>query len=310
MEKVKEKFPLNTEVYKNMLNEFSRLIFVVGYNNENNSYLNAVQEFLHYLEVNQKLDITKVKSLDLVAYYEYLSTRSSLVDPNKQLKFTTVCSHLHTLNLLFEYLLHNQVIKSVVVLPSRPVGLERNPQILSQEEIKTIFSNINKKRDYAFLSIAYGCGLRRAEIVDLNVSDVLLKNGILIVRKGKNGKRREIPLSNSIIQSIENYLFSDRDNYLKANTISTAFFLSNQGKRMTGLQIYSLFKKLVKNTKNQKLIDKKITLHSLRHSISSHLMDNGANIEYIKEFLGHADIDTSHIYTRNRKRTNLILKHF
>lgn len=309
MEKVKVKFPLNTEVYKKMFNEFSSLIYVVGYNNENNSYLNAVQEFLHFLEINQKNDITKVRSLDLVAYYEYLSTRSSLVDPTKTLNFKTVCSHFHALNLLFEYLLQNRVLKSLVVLPSRPVGLERNPQILSQEEIKFIFSKIKKKRDIAFFSIAYGCGLRRSELVNLNVNDILLNKGILIVRNGKNGKRREIPLSKSIIKAIENYLYFDRDNYLDENTISPAFFLSKHGKRMTGLQIYYLYKKLIKNTKNQKLIAKNITLHCLRHSISSHLMDNGASIEYVKEFLGHKDIDTSHIYTRNRKRTNLILKH-
>jgi site-specific recombinase XerD len=115
-------------------------------------------------------------------------------------------------------------------------------------------------------------------------------------------------MSDSVLRDVQKYLFKERDKKINPNQTITAFFVSNFGKRMTGSQFYTKLRSIINKTNNAEIKSKKITLHTLRHSISSHLINNGASIEYVKNFLGHSDIDTSHIYARRRKMKNIILK--
>ena len=307
MVRVEEKFKLKTESYKDILEGFNKYVNVVGYKAQSKRYQKFIQEFLYKMEEWERYEIKHIRSTDLANYHTYLSTREYLNKP-KLLSKAYVSAHMQIINLFFDYLLQNRVIQGTIILPSKPIGLVRNPLILTQDEVGIIYKSLKIKRDKAFFSIAYGCGLRRRELESLNVSDVLVQKKILIVRSGKNAKRREIPMSNHILQDVEKYLYYARDRYLQPNTINTAFFLSNNGSRMKGVQFYFRLKSIIKETRNKELMQKNITLHSLRHSISSHLIDNGANIEDVKRFLGHDDIDTSHIYTRKRKMKNLIIK--
>ncbi len=307
MVRIEEKFKLSTAEYKSFLAEFHKLVYVVGYKAKQRAYEKAVQEFLYFCEKNEIYDIREVRSLDLVNYHTYLSTRENLVVGGK-LSRSYIAKHMHSLTIFFEYLFQNDVLKGPVILPSRPVGNVRNIQILSVEEISLIYDSLRSKLDKAFFSIAYGCGLRRNELAQLNVSDILLNKGILIVRSGKNEKRREVPMSNSVLKDVKKYLFEERDKKVHPQLFTPAFFVSNFGYRMTDYQLYNKLKKILKRINNTEIISKKITLHTLRHSISSHLINNGASIEYVKNFLGHEDIDTSHIYVRRRKMKNIILK--
>lgn len=307
MVRIEEKFKLKTEAYINMLADFDRYVNVVGYKAKSKRYQKFAQEFLFKMEEWERFDIKQIRTVDLANYHMYLSTREYLNKP-KLLSRSFVANHMQVINLFFDYLLQNRNINGTLILPSRPIGIERNPLVISQEEITLIYKSLKNKRDKAFFSVAYGCGLRRSELESLNVSDILLKKKILIVRSGKNAKRREIPLSNHILEDLEKYLYYSRDKYLLPNTLNTAFFISNNGNRMKGGQFYIRLKTIIKKTKNETLINKNVTLHSLRHSISSHLIDNGARIEDVKRFLGHDDIDTSHIYVKRRKMKNLIIK--
>jgi site-specific recombinase XerD len=88
-----------------------------------------------------------------------------------------------------------------------------------------------------------------------------------------------------------------------------AFFVK-KGKRMTGQALNLRFKTLLSRTNDAELILKDLTLHCLRHSIATHLLDKGANIEFVQTFLGHSDINASHIYARKRKQQTAILKAF
>ena len=81
----------------------------------------------------------------------------------------------------------------------------------------------------------------------------------------------------------------------------TAFFLGNKGTRMKGEYLGEMLHEIINRTNNRKLISKEITLHCLRHSIAVHLIDQGAGIEFVRDFLGHSQIDTAHIYARRRK---------
>ena len=112
-----------------------------------------------------------------------------------------------------------------------------------------------------------------------------------------------------MIHQLNNYINNERENYLDSqNRFENAFILNNQGKRMLGSYANNLLKKIIVRTNNTDLLKKKISLHSLRHSIAVHLIENGASIEFVKDFLGHSDIDTTQLYARRRKRKTLLTK--
>lgn len=122
---------------------------------------------------------------------------------------------------------------------------------------------------------------------------------------GKGNKRREVPMSEGVIRDLKDYFINERSEYLKNhNKLEPAFFVNQKGKRMDGECMNDTIKEIVERTNNEEILKKNITLHCLRHSIAEHLIIRGATIEFVRDFLGHADIDTSYLYAiknRNKK---------
>jgi integrase/recombinase XerD len=157
------------------------------------------------------------------------------------------------------------------------------------------------------LSIVYGCGLRRREATLLNVDDINLDNSSLHVRNGKNNKERIIPISKKTKKDVEDYLYNARPILLagKGRTVWTfaetkhipAFFVSIRGQRVGAHNMYLRLKQLAYKTNNATLIEKEIGLHTLRHSIATHLLANGMKIEKIAKLLGHSSLESTQIYT-------------
>ena len=114
-------------------------------------------------------------------------------------------------------------------------------------------------------------------------------------------------MSDSVIRDLKDYIFHERHVYelKKQKKKTNAFFLNAWGQRMAGDYLNKRLKILTEKTRNSKLMSKEISLHSLRHSIATHLLDGGASIEFVRTFLGHREIDTVHIYARRRKRKNI-----
>lgn len=142
--------------------------------------------------------------------------------------------------------------------------------------------------------MCYGCGLRRSEAQDLNIKDVNFEQKLLFVRKGKGKKRRVIPLTEKITTDLHEYY---KQNQWYRNENQESFLINIQGNRITGTTIYENFKKLLQKTKIN-TSDKNICLHSLRHSIATHLLENEMSIEMVRNFLGHQNLKTTQIYTR------------
>jgi site-specific recombinase XerD len=297
----KKYFQLQTNAYQYLLEKFSKFLFVSDYKQKNDTYSLYVIEFLFYFENKRILNIQKINTKDLVGYYEYLINRPKLRSVGL-LSTSSIAKHIFSINLFFDFLYEEKQIKGKVIFPKR-FKIKSSPRnILTSDEVKLLYSFIEDKRDLTILSIAYGCGVRRSEMEALNISDFQINNNILIIRNGKFGKRRDIPLSSTIANNLKNYILNERYKYIIDQTPYTdAFLLNNYGRRMTGNQLNYRLKYLVSKTKNQLLIDKNITLHSLRHSITVHLLDNGADIEFVRDFLGHSEIDTVHVYAKRRK---------
>ncbi|MFL0082738.1 tyrosine-type recombinase/integrase [Tenacibaculum maritimum] len=154
-------------------------------------------------------------------------------------------------------------------------------------------------RDKAILAVLYSCGLRRNEAVGLNISDVDFENKRIYVRRGSRNKKREKPylgINDFNLNILKNYLNKSRprfDIYHKTD----ALFVNKNGTRMLGKTFSDRLKAIIKATENEEIQEKKITPHSLRHSVETHLLQNGLSIEKVSKFLGHSNLESTQIYT-------------
>lgn len=187
------------------------------------------------------------------------------------------------------------------------------PIVLTPSEIKAIYeatySNDRRmnqtaygQRDRAMLAVFYGCGLRRNEGIHLLLSDILRDKKLIHVRKGKNSKERFVPITDKSLQDIEEYLAYGRKWFLKElhsnrysvtkNVVPTHHFFIN-----SAAQPMKSFTQRIRLLLEDAGISKTVSLHTFRHSIATHLMQQGMDIEQIKKFLGHSSLDSTQIYT-------------
>ena len=200
---------------------------------------------------------------------------------------------------LFEMLLQNQQIKinptSTLKFQYPKTSQERN--VATQKEIKQLYEVCETAQERAILSLAYGCGLRVSELTSCNIEDVKLREKIIIIPQGKGSKRRVVPMSNGVVKDLSNYYYNER---LNANNPS--FLLNKKGNRMQKWTHNKILKQLIERTENQELQEKQITIHHLRHSIATHLLERGIAVEQVRIFLGHSQLETTQIYTHISKQ--------
>ena len=296
----------NNAFASNELNQlfesFDTLIKVKEYKSSNKGrmYQNQLKEFLKWLEKKGIFNVKEINNQIMALYLEYLIHR-----PNRRggnLSFKSINYHLYTLSLFFDMLLESKVLDEVPVMPKKFQVEYNHREVLTIEEVKILYSSCSSKVETGILSLAYGCGLRRGEIEKLNITDVNLSAGLLIVKEGKGSKRREIPLSDKVITDLKDYLIYERGKRINPKELSLSFLLNTKGRKMSGNSMMKILKKLIESTENQNILSKKISLHNLRHSIATHLIENGASSKFVKDFLGHSHIDTTNLYSIRRKR--------
>ena len=169
-------------------------------------------------------------------------------------------------------------------------------------EIKDEFSARNK----SLLELLYATGLRISELISLEFKNIDLNECIVRVM-GKGSKERIIPLSDIAIKYLKIYVKEYRQKLVK-NEINNYVYLNNHGKKLTRQGVF----KIIKKQKEITNIDKDISPHTLRHSIATHMLENGADLRIIQEFLGHENISTTQIYTHlsNNKLKSDYIKYF
>jgi len=255
----------------------------------------AVQHFISYLMAENKTTQEKLTATDATQYISYLKTTTGK-RTGRPLSGAHINKQVQALKLFSKYL--RQTGKS-------PVGfaLEREqenkpkPQYLTQAEVESLYEAIPDSvlgiRDRAMLAVFYGCGLRLNEGASLALKDILHERKLLHVRKGKRGKERLVPMAEKSYQAIQFYIDYARPQLLQ-DTRTNAFFIdANKGKPMQRQSLYIRIKGLAKKAN----IKKKVGTHTLRHSIATHLLQSGMTLEKIQQFLGHADLDSTQIYT-------------
>jgi integrase/recombinase XerD len=152
------------------------------------------------------------------------------------------------------------------------------------------------QRDRAMLSIYYGCGLRKSEGVNLETGDILTERKLIHVRKGKGSKERHVPVTENNLKYITEYLQCGRSFLLTENE-TDSFFINQYGEPCGDQALTLRLRRLVKNSGSSALRAKRPSLHTLRHSIATHLLQQGMEMELIQKFLGHSSLETTQIYT-------------
>lgn len=301
--------PIFQDNFKKHLHCFSIYLRTKGYSSGKDSfYINNVHEFLFFIENRNIQLIQDVTASEIIAYHNYLKIRPNQRMPG-YLCDSTIKKQLFALRIFFDYMLDiGEIEKSPAHLPKFVLSSYKGRDILTTEEIRQLFNACTTRQDKALISLAYGCGLRRSELEKLNISDVFLQLGVVIVRDGKFHKKRTVPMSGGVLKYMKEYIIFERANFFHGiNFNEKALFVNSQGSRLLGEIMNERLKILIQNTGNKRMIAKEITLHSLRHSISTHLLDNGAPIEFVQQFLGHTNIDTVLIYVKKRKQRQKIL---
>jgi len=293
---------LLTISYQNLARRFYKHLLKLGYHpHSSRSRYNYIREFLHWLERKGALEITQITSSQVSAYYDYLSCRPNL-NKGTTLSPKTTHSHMRNIRDLFTMLQNEELVKvnpcELLNYPSPRNKSER--QVLTQEEIQALYEVAESAQERTILSLAYGCGLRVGELTKCNVEDVKLKDKLLIVPKGKGMKRRVVPMSSGVVKDLADYYYQERQQLTTGRDYQgglKAFMLHSRGGRMQKWTYNKILKQLIKRTRNYEMINKEISIHHLRHSIATHLIEQGIKLEQVRLFLGHNQLETTQIYT-------------
>jgi integrase/recombinase XerD len=288
---------LNNRTYRELSEAYRQYLNAVGH-----SALGVLikyrylLKFLEYLETEGIEKPEEVQPQHITAYYDKIKTNTSR-KTYEAIAIKTLQQQMRSVELFFIML---QDTGQIITNPFSALKFtypkkycERT--VLSQQEIQQLYNVCQGFTERAILSLGYGCGLRVSEIVALNVEDIKLREQMLIVKRGKGNKRRVIPLSNTVKQDLYNYFYYERPATLALPEI--AFVLHSQGGRMKKYTYNKILKSLVERTGNETIKQKQISMHTLRHSIATHLLEQGMDVEQVRQFLGHAELETTEIYT-------------
>lgn len=294
--------PLESHYYQDMQKKYSLYLTRVGYHKQTQKMLPSMtREFFCYLEGKSIRDLSTVTPKDITRYYQYLKTRPNRRGPGT-LSESMQHSHLWALRVLFSYLLADGEISSDPFSTlSFPAPHKKEREVLSRKEIGQLYQACETCRDRALLGLFYGCGLRRNEVEALTVKDISFRGKLVYVRSGKGKRRRVVPVTGRVIEDMKGYYYRERVHVVHKQKAAVqgsrpAFLLNANGSSMRG---QSLWRRLRILALKSRIRDPgRVTLHSLRHSIATHLLDSGLSVEQVRDFLGHTHLESTQVYTR------------
>ncbi len=260
-----------------------------------------IKEFIGFIRKYGIHEWKEITVHHISDYLNYLRGRENKVVGGR-LTEKTVYDHYRSLQLLFELLTTQEIIAinpTTQIEVKSPLRQQRKITV-TELEITQLYEACKDDKERAVLSLNYGCGLRVGELEKLEIRDLKLDDGYLIVRKGKGNKRRAVPMSAGVIKDLRNYLKNERprltaERYYERTNQSV--LLNEVGRLMREWTFNKTLKRLAERTENPDLISKRITTHIMRHSIATHLLNNGMDVHQVRQFLGHVLLSTTQIYT-------------
>lgn len=252
------------------------------------SYIRDIRQYSQWLDTYVGIDIVDAQQLNISNYLSFLEENGR--------SGATLSRTLASVKNFYSYAASTGFIEKT---PVTDVHVERGekkiPQILTGREIELLLSQpvcVDAKgyRDKAMLEVMYATGIRVTELIDLNISDVNMDQGVIKCTGSK--KTRAIPLYPAALRALKNYVDNVRDAML-ADPNEEALFVNVNGVRMSRQGFW----KILKHYQSTAHIEKEITPHTLRHSFAVHLLENGADIGSVQELMGHSDISSTQLYT-------------
>lgn len=275
--------------YLQLLNGFTEWLTRLNYAKESiRGRTRQLKTFLQWIEQKGINQLSEITQQDLENYNEALHKRP--------IKSRTIEGYISVLKVLNDYLENYgeaPIIKAKLTI-AKDIRKERT--ILSKLEINELYEACENNpwgmRDRIIIAIYYGCGVRCTEGTRLELRDIDFSSGLLHVRKGKNYRERYVPISEGVKKELlswiddgQTWFAGEKTNILIPNT---------RGKTTDSGSLNKRLKILCEKAE----INKKITLHCLRHSIATHLLESGMELEKIAQFLGHVGLEATQIYTR------------
>lgn len=255
------------------------------------AYIRDVKKLQYFAEVNLE-NITP----DEISY-ENLQDYLILLSKEK-ISERTQARWISSTKSFFKYLLEEELREDnpAALLEGPKLGLYL-PDTLSYADIEKITSAIDVStdlgiRNHCMIEVLYGCGLRVSELINLKISDINFKENYIKV-EGKGRKVRYVPLAQYTKKLITDYIKNVRNHHKIGKKFEDILFLNSRGSSMSRVIVFIIIKELAEKAG----IRKSISPHTFRHSFATHLLQNGADLRYIQEMLGHSSIATTEIYT-------------
>ena len=252
------------------------------------AYQTDLDKLIRFVESEGK-DFATISYQDLQQFVAQL--RDIGIHPRSQARIISGIKSFYRFLLLDEYI----TADPTELLESPKIGLKL-PEVLTVNEINDILDTIDLslpegQRNRAMLEVLYSCGLRVSELISLRYSDVYFDEGFIRV-EGKGSKQRLVPISETAIREIKNYLL-DRNRMVVKKGFEDILFLSRRGTALSRIMVFHI----IKQQTEMAGVHKNVSPHTFRHSFATHLLEGGANLRAIQEMLGHEKITTTEIYT-------------
>jgi integrase/recombinase XerC len=277
-----------------------------------------LEGFINYLKFEKRYSAhtQTAYKLDLQQFFDYLSTdyliykESEITDQmirswlahlmDKGWSAKTVNRKISSVKSYFRYLLKQGVLEqNPSILIQGPKQKKRLPVFVEERKMDMLINkeidhhDFTEVRNHLIMELFYSTGIRRAELIGLKFVDVdLIQNHIKVI--GKRNKERIIPLGQYLIPTIKNYL-QLREEHISDTNESEWFFLTIKGKKMYPKLVYRVVNSYLSSVSTQ---DKR-SPHVLRHTFATHMLNHGADLNAVKELLGHASLAATQIYTHN-----------
>jgi integrase/recombinase XerD len=319
---------ITSQHYNYLLQSYKEYLQVTGYAiKTTKAWPVHVQEFLHYIEKQNVQHITAIQTIHINNFIAHIKQRKNK-SRDGGLSSSMINGIINAVNTFAKYINSNGKYLLDLTLHREETSTTEK-HILSIAEIKQLYettflpyewnSLAMGQRDRAVIALYYGCGLRRGEGVQLNISDIDLQNRLLFVRKAKGNKQRYVPIATKHLQDIGDYIKEGREWFLQYHSNNEEYHNRHNGKplRRKGSEVLPSGEDLggaaflvtqhgtrfitpesrIKYLQQKAQIERPVTLHGLRHSIATHLLQSGMEIEEIAKFLGHASLASTQIYT-------------
>ena len=254
------------------MNRFRQYLELKNYHkNTITNILKSVNEYRNYNGTPQ-------------SYLTYLANRNNKNNPEKKLSSGTLNNHIYGLKVYFDYLEITQKQHIPLKLLNYKTTL-KTINVLTIEEVKLLFVSARNSRERAVLACLYHLGLRISETSFLLMEDIDFKENLVLIRKSKTGRQRQVPLSEKAAEILTAYI------QMRPDT-GTTLLQGVQG-NLTADGIAQILRSIVKKSG----LTKKVNPHLLRHSIATHLLQSGMELEKVSLFLGHRSIESTQRYT-------------